>query len=216
MQNRIKLELKTPLEQFFGALALLSPLFIFMGYQQMQLGDRPWLLLGSVIVFLCAAFSYFVTDNYYLLDLDKQGLFFRFKYLFIERLSLVTAFSGIHAVTLNVNAIRGKGSHNFTYYYVVTIVLFDGRVLPVTDMQQQRAEARKLADFIVKATGASLVENIGTSKMGAAKQGGRYTFKPLTYNDSGFNSIFAKIIAFIMIIVLSAFIGMTLYFFATR
>jgi hypothetical protein len=81
MQNRIKLELKTPLEQFFGALALLSPLFILMGYQQMQLGDRPWLLLGSVIVFLCAAFSYFATDNYYLLDLDKQGLFFRFKYL---------------------------------------------------------------------------------------------------------------------------------------
>jgi F0F1-type ATP synthase membrane subunit b/b' len=99
---------------------------------------------------------------------------------------------------------------------VVTIVLFDGRVLPVTDMQQQRAEARKLADFIVKATGASLVENIGTAKMGAAKQGGRYTFKPLTYNDSGFNSIFAKIIAFIMILVLSAFIVMSLYFFATR
>jgi hypothetical protein len=216
MQKRIKLELRTPLEQFLLAVTILSPVFIFIGYGQMDIGQSPALMVAAILVCLTSALSYFFTDNYYLLDLDKNGLYYRFKFYFIERLSLVAPLSGIHAVTIDVKTIRSKSGHT-SYYYVVTIVLSDGRVMPVSDMKDSKAEAKKLADFIVKASGADFVVNSGATNMIAVKGNNRrYTFKPRSYELSGISSILEKALALISILVLVPFIAAVVYYFLTR
>ncbi|MBU1105156.1 MAG: hypothetical protein KKB51_00710 [Candidatus Riflebacteria bacterium] len=213
MPRRIKLELRTLLEQFFLGGTLISPIFIFIGHQQMNIGDSPALMLGAIVAFMLSLLLLFVTDNYYLLDLDKRALLYRFKFMFFERLSKVSDFSGVHAVTVDIVTIHGKYGAK-SYFYIATLVLFNGRVLPVSDRKVKKVDAQKLAEFIAKATGATYVQSFGTSEMVAVKApAGRYTFKAKSKEPSAAKQLIIKILALLMILVCVAFLGMLLYLF---
>jgi len=214
MPKRIKLELRTLLEQFFLGGMLLSPIFIFIGYKQIEIGDSPALFFCAIVAFVLSIALYFVTDKYYLLDLDRGSLLYRFKFLFFERLSKVSDFSGIHSTTVDVVTIYGRhGSRS--YFYVATLVLFNGRVLPVSDRNVKKVDAQKLAEFIAKATGATYVQNFGTSEMVAVKAPtGKYIFKTKSNAPSVLQQMLVKVFAFIMILVIVPFIAMVLYYFA--
>ena len=129
--ERNKIDLKTPLEKFFQILMIISPIFIFIGFKQMGLGDSTFIFLSAIVTFVLSFFCFFATDNYYLLDMKKRMLVYRFKFLFFERLSKGADFSGIHAVTVNVSFVTAKGKTS--YFYTATLVLFSGKVLPISD-----------------------------------------------------------------------------------
>lgn len=212
--QRIKLDLKTTLEQFFMGLIFLSPVFIFIGFTQIELGDSPTLLFGAVITFVLSLLCYFATDNYYVLDLDQRQLLYRFKFLIFKRVSKVVDFSGIHAVTLNQITLTGK--HGVSYVYVPTLVLFNGKVLPVADAKSGKGEMHKLANKIAKASGAEFVQSYGTTEMLATRlPSGRYSFKARTKGVAPSDDPVWRFGAIIFILVCVAFIAMVIYKFST-
>lgn len=210
--QKIKLDLLTPLEQFFLGLMIISPVMIFVGFSQLKLGDTPVLLVGAVITFVLSFLCYLATDNYYVLDIGKRQLLYRFKFLIFERVSKVVDFSGIHAITINNITLRGKGK--VSYVYVPELILFDGRVLPIADSKSNKIEMQKLARTIANASGADFVPSPGTTEMLPTRlPGGRYTFKPKTYKFSASQEVLWRIGAVIMILVCVPFIGMVIFHF---
>lgn len=210
MKERIKIDLRTPMEQFFLGLMLLSPLLIFIGFHQMQLGDSPILFAGAILTFVLSCFCYFATDNYYLLDMNKRLLVYRFKFLFFERLSKVADFSGIHAVTVNTSSVTSKGKTS--YFYVATLVLFNGKALPISDRESKKSEVQKLAEFVAKASGASYVQGSGNLGMVAVKlSGGRYTFRAESGATTPAQKFVMKLIAVIVILAGIPFIALIIY-----
>lgn len=212
MPEKIKLELKTTLEKFFMGIMILSFVLIFVGFSQMNTTHSPAIFVSAIFTFFLSFILYFATDNYYLLDLKKRALIYRFKFLFFERLSKVVDFSGIHAVTVNISQVTAKGKTS--YFYVATLVLFNGKVLPVSDIESEKSAVQKLAEYIARVSGAQYVQSFGTSAMMAAKSpGGRYTFKPKLNVTTAAEKIMIQIGAVIMILVGIPFIAMVFYHF---
>lgn len=85
---------------------------------------------GASFLGLCSC--YFNTDtDFYVIDLSRQGLMYRFKMFFYERYTLAAPFSQIAFVS--VDGIQRSTKSRIWWEYALIICLKDGRLFPVSD-----------------------------------------------------------------------------------
>lgn len=205
--KRIKLDLKTPLEQFWLGMMIISGLALIISLvHYLDNGVIPQIipmigLVGLAIGALC----YSNTDNYYILDAEKKCLMYRFKFFASESMTIFAHFSQIHAVT--VKGVRKSSKHSTWWEYQTVIVLSSGKIIPVSDMEQEafNKQSKKAEKFAV-ITGARLVENLPQHTIKAVRMpDGKYTFT--THPYSIFDSAGAVISIILAIIGVMIFIA---------
>jgi hypothetical protein len=205
--NRIKLELRTPLEQFWIGLLLLSGIATVFGLiDYFGDGGNTSKHIASIagLIFVVAGVCYRNTDNYYILDGEKKCLMYRFKFFSSESLSIFAHFSKIHAVT--VKGVKKSSKHSTWWEYQAVIVLDSGKVIPVSDMEReafhkQDSKAKKFATI----TGAKLVKSFPEHTVKPTRGlDGKYTFtvKPYSILDalSGFGLILVFVFIFAVLV----------------
>jgi hypothetical protein len=199
--NRIKLDLKTPLEQFWLGLLMLSGLAIFFGLiTYLDNGGNTSKTIASIgaMVFIAAGICYRNTDNYYILDGEKKCLMYRFKFFSSENLSIFAHFSRLHAVT--VKGVKKSSKHSTWWEYQTVIVLDSGKVIPVSDMEREAFYKQdKKAQKFATITGAKLVKSFPEHTVKPTRGlDGKYTFSVKPYSILDGLSGFGLILVFIV------------------
>lgn len=159
--DKLKLELKTPLETFFMWAGIISGFILFagfIGYIEDGLTSTAKLMLASGGLLLALFGSlYFHTDNYYVVDRIGERILYHFKFFFYRRVSTVCRFSEIALIT--TGGKREKSKHSVWWEYAVFFLTTDGDLVRVTDFVKdaffdQKRFAQKLCDI----TGAKFVD----------------------------------------------------------
>lgn len=159
---KIKLELKTPLEQFFlwsgvagGFLLLVGVIGFF------EDGMVPMVKMFLIVGTLASIFFlslYYNTDNYYILDVENQRLLYHFKFFFVRKITVQASFSEISSLT--VSGHREKSEDETWWEYRILMINNLGKIFPLSDLQKDSIEKqRQLAQLIARLTGADFVES---------------------------------------------------------
>ena len=129
-RGRVKVDLLTPLEQFFavslflgGFLLFVSLLITGMTFSLVLFSGLSLLALGGV--------GYRFTDNYYVVDLSCQALVYHFQFLNVTQETVIADFSAISSLTSHSRLQRHKD--RLWWDYATALVLNDGTIFPVTD-----------------------------------------------------------------------------------
>lgn len=150
MKALFKVDLRTPLEDFFFVLIILSPLCIWMGHTRMQqFGDSPLIMHGAIISFIVGIIGYIFTDNYYIFDSKKQLLIYHFHFFFYTKNTKKATYSQISKAIIKTIDVRPKNGKPFKMYEV-QIILRYGKKITLTDTLSKREVAQGIVDNINK------------------------------------------------------------------
>ena len=147
--SSFKVDIRTPLEQFFLGLIILSPLFIWIGYSQMQVGDSPLIMQGAIIGLIVGLICSMITDNYYIFDSKKQLFIYHFHFFIYTKNITKASFSQISKASLDTMNLRSKNGHRFNMYKV-QIILRNGKKIVLTDALKKLEVAQGIVDNINK------------------------------------------------------------------
>lgn len=160
--EQIKLELVTPLESFFFYATFYSILILLTGYWG-WIDDAPELMAkfiagAGALATIVFALLYRFTDNFYILDIPRKRLLYRFEILAYKRVTLVRKFADIDALTVTGMEYRSKNGVPWWEYQTV-MVDRRGEVIVLSDMKKNAFdESQELAKQIAGITGANYVE----------------------------------------------------------
>ncbi len=175
LKGKVKFDPRTPFENLFRTGIWLCPFLGLMSvfaYVATKISlFIPLVFLGFFGMIPCLIL-YFLTDNYYILDCDRQQLMYRFKFLFYEKIYTYALFKDIHAVTIKSTVKRssssktvgapGAKSRKF-WKYQILIALSSGKVLPITNLEQAIfIKEEKQAKKIAQTTKAKYVQGFDT------------------------------------------------------
>lgn len=157
-RGRVKVDLETPLEAFFwwggigGGIGLLIVLFdlLFESRHPMSPTTRNSLLsiFGSLTASCIALHR--VTDNYYIVDLNRKALLYHFRLMFWEWESPYAGFEELLGVTTHGREKSSK--HSRWWEYQTYVVLKNGSSFPVSNSLKEslldaNLKARTLANL---------------------------------------------------------------------
>ena len=136
-QNRYKINLTTTLEDFFFnifslCLSLTVILSIIIFVQKNQIEYLTEITTGFLIVTLISWVLFKLTDNYYILDMNEGKIYYRFSFIFIERLLLKALITDIKAVSTDCRLVverRGGPS----YKYSIALLTRSGKKIRISD-----------------------------------------------------------------------------------
>ncbi|MGM0598716.1 MAG: hypothetical protein ACQETH_02750 [Candidatus Rifleibacteriota bacterium] len=167
-KTQIKLELTTPLENAFKKGILLGILLFITGISAAPALPSPVLIIfAGIVIFLLSLFFYFLTDNYYYLDIPGQQLVYKFRFLFFPGKKIIADFSeigsvGIRSYKVKRNTPEGPGhlATSITLrYYQIVIVLNNMKLLNVSDFVNSNYNfIEKKARQIALTTGSTYVQ----------------------------------------------------------
>lgn len=188
--NKIKLELRTPLELFFLVMVgIFAFILVVATVGYLQDGVTAMAKILFIIGALGSCFFgglYLNTDNYYILDTSTKVLLYHFKFFFIRKVSVFARFGDVCAVTVTGKFNRSK--HATWWTYQVIAVKSDGKTFPLSNMAREAySESLSLAGKIASVTGADLIESQPERVAEVVYTGkNRYSFKhmPFTWLDS--------------------------------
>lgn len=152
--DKLKLDLKTPLETFFMWSAIIGGFILvagIIGYIEEGLQTVPKLLLAAGAILLPLFISlYNHTDNYYIVDISGEQILYHFKFFFFRRVTSVCRFNEISLVT--TGGKREKSKYATWWEYAVFILTTDGNLLQMSDFKKdafdkQKELARRLCDI---------------------------------------------------------------------
>lgn len=159
--DKLKLELKTPLETFFMWAGIISGFVLFAGFidyieDGLNSTAKLMLALGGLLLALFGSL-YFHTDNYYVVDRIGERILYHFKFFFYRRVSTVCRFSEIALIT--TGGKRKKSKYSVWWEYAVFFLTTNGDLIRVTDFAKdaffdQKRFAQKLCDI----TGAKFID----------------------------------------------------------
>jgi hypothetical protein len=202
-------DFKTPLEQFLywqtivGAIGFpLSMLAVALD----SISDLSTILSVALFLMLLSGFfMYRSTDNYYVADLEKNVLFYNFKFLWYKKYSKVAMFNNIDAVS--VEGIKHRNQHGIWWAYRAIIVLHSGKVLPISNwLTEDFTTCKLLADKFAGITGAPIVEPKSEHSAKVIKLAtGKYSFSHLPFSHFGLLNMALGILALAFLLVLAAF-----------
>lgn len=160
---KLKLDLHTPMEVAFRAMLAISGLITvasLIAYFGGETGARIY-LTGGIVLTIISAVLLNATDNYYIIDTNREMMLYHYKFFATEELQDFAPFSSIHAVTVNGRKRSSKrhNRHTTWWEYRAEIILNTGDVFPIDDWKQWGfAEARNTAKNLAAISGANLVE----------------------------------------------------------
>ena len=167
-ETQIKLDLTTPLETLFKKGILTGVLLFIIGLSAAPALPKPGVIIfAGFSFFIFSVFLYFLTNNYYVLDLTRQKLVYNFKFLIFNSKKVIASFSeissvGIRSYKVKRNTPAGPG-HSATSttlrYYQIVIALNNMKLLNVSDFQMSNYNfVEKQARQIALKTGATYVQ----------------------------------------------------------
>ena len=148
--NSIKLDIETTLEAVLKNVRIIFILLAIIpgiGLLAVYFTDGK---ITPVALSLFATFSIIsiffailskTVDNFYLVDLSKKTMFYRFKFLFIERFTPCLQFSDIQAVTIisrETGSAMGRRGMSFRREYQCVFLSKDGKQIRVSDWKSSR------------------------------------------------------------------------------
>lgn len=209
LPTRIKLELKTPLENFFSWSSVAGGFLFLMGIigyfeDGMVPMVKMFLIVGTITTTFFLAL-YYNTDNYYILDVQNKRLLYHFKFFFVRKIIVQASFSEISSLT--VGGHREKSEDEAWWEYRILMINNLGKIIPLSDFQKDSIEKqRQLAQLIARLTGADFVESL-PEQIAEASPGinGKFSFSHRSHTTSDslqYNGLFlVGIIAFTLIMV---------------
>lgn len=210
-RQRIKLAIDTPLERLFGHGILYSGLALAL-FGSMVFNDPvkfKALLILLLPVFFASLLGYFNTDNFYVIDLSRQALMYRFKMFFYETYTLAAPFSQIAFVT--VDGIQRSTKSRTWWEYALTICLKDGRLFPVSDYTEAGwNQAEELGPRLARFFQAEFIPGQLECYARARRAGpGKFTIihQPRTILDSFLEWVGIIFFALVLVIVSGLLIG---------
>ncbi|HOY69019.1 MAG TPA: hypothetical protein PLP29_19240, partial [Candidatus Ozemobacteraceae bacterium] len=157
--GRLKVDLTTTLEKMFIGLMIITGIGAFMALISVFVGDKgafPFflMLLGAFGV-SCGLF--WMTDNYYVVDIRNRMFLYHFHFGLIDFDWTVAPFSRIAAfstTSVHRSSKKGKyGPRTSWYEYAAVAILDNGKIIPVTDFSREALNscnytAEKLARLV--------------------------------------------------------------------
>ncbi len=148
-KGRIKIDQITPLEAAFAASGFLGGFLLFIAC--ISTGSLPVMNVFSVLalVFLgVGVIGYRLTDNYYVVDLNRRQLVYHFEFLSVVQETVLADFQSVACITSHSELRHYKGEHWFDYATI--LILRDGTKFPLSnykkdDLLAANARARLLA-----------------------------------------------------------------------
>lgn len=148
--GRLKVDLRTPLEKLFLAMVLLAGAFSFLVLFTAITGEKDAMpvFFASLIPFGISFGLFWLTDNYYVVDLRNRLFLFHFHFGPIDFDWTVAPFSKIAAcTTTSVHKSSKSGKHGPTRHwweYATVVVLDSGKIIPVSDFSRENLHAANL------------------------------------------------------------------------
>lgn len=167
-KSQIKLDLTTPLEAVFKKGILLGTLLFITGLSAAPALPSPVLIIfAGILIFIFSLFFYFLTNNYYYLDIPEQKLVYNFRFLFFSGKKVIAGFSeissvGIRSYKVKRNTPAGPG-HSATSttlrYYQIVMALNNMKLLNVSDYLKSNYNfVEKKARQIALTTGSTYIQ----------------------------------------------------------
>lgn len=148
--GRLKVDLTTPLEKLFLGLLIITGIFSVLALLTAVTGEKNVLpvFFGSLIPFGVSFWLYWMTDNYYVVDLKNKLFLFHFHFGPIDFDWTVAPFSKIVAcTTTSVHKSSKSGKHSprrHWWEYAAVVVLNSGKIIPVSDFSRENLLASNL------------------------------------------------------------------------
>ncbi len=159
--DKLKLDLKTPLETFFMWAAIISGFIGFAGFigyieDGLTVVTKLMLAAGGISLAIFGGL-YFNTDNYYILDRSSERLLYHFKFFFWRKVSTICSFNEISLVT--TGGKREKSKHAIWWEYAAFILTTNGELLQMSDFAKEAFDKQKeLARRLCEITGARFID----------------------------------------------------------
>ncbi|HEY9069252.1 MAG TPA: hypothetical protein VIV61_03290 [Candidatus Ozemobacteraceae bacterium] len=157
--GRLKVDLTTPLEKIFIGLMIITGIGTFISLISIFVGEA-----GAVPFFLVllGAFGiscglYWMTDNYYVVDIRNRMFLYHFHFGIIDFDWTVAPFNRIAAfstTSVHRSSKKGKyGPRTSWYEYAAVAILDSGKIIPVSDFSREALSscnytAEKLARLV--------------------------------------------------------------------
>ncbi len=207
--SKEKFDLKTPLEQFLywqtilGAIGFPLSLLAIVIDASSDLSNMVSIALFFVLV--SGFIMYRNTDNYYILDLEKNGMYYHFKFLWYKSYSLLSTFKNIDAAT--VEGIKHRNQHGTWWAYRSIIVLHNGQVVPISNwLTEDFSTSKILSEKFAGITGATMVDPKSEHSAKPVKlANGKYSFSLMPFSHYGFMNMVLGILFLAFLLVLAAF-----------
>lgn len=148
--GRLKVDLRTPLEQLFLAALLLTGGFSLLVLFSAFTGEKGAMsvFFASLLPFGVSFGLFWLTDNYYVVDLRNRLFLFHFHFGPVDFDWTVAPFSKIAAcTTTSVHKSSKSGKHGPTRHwweYATVVVLDSGKIIPVSDFSRENLTASNL------------------------------------------------------------------------
>jgi hypothetical protein len=161
--EKIKMDLRTPLEEGFRILRVVAP-FFGIGFLAAYFNDPDLVLAGTLgagllgLGVMSLILSWF-TDNYYIFDVKSRVILYHFQILFFRRITTFAPFSSISSISVGSEKREGQGPEMFS----VVVNLRNGDVFPLCDPEpdawaKMEKEAKKLSAALDLSFDSNLVE----------------------------------------------------------
>ncbi|MFZ2958722.1 MAG: hypothetical protein WA705_17675 [Candidatus Ozemobacteraceae bacterium] len=161
--GRIKIDLATPLEQFFLGGAAVSGFGLLMVFFSVIDHKHPMNVgTAKAIGGFCLATAasclalYRSTDNYYVADLRRRCILYHFQLFFYIHEQIHVPFSQMDAVS--ATGVKKSSKHSSWWEYQSVVILKGGKKFPVSDFAKENLfEANQKARVLAKICGCRYI-----------------------------------------------------------